>query len=590
MANRIEDYALLGDGRTVALVSRDGSIDWLCLPRVDSDACCAALLGTADNGYWKIFPVGTYRVTRAYARDTMVLETTFATDTGIIRLTDFLVIGGAYPTLVRQISGLSGAVRCRCELSLRFDYGLVRPVITQRNKIIEATVGPDRVILRSPLSLSLSRHGVLGGEFDVVADQYLSFTLSYSQSHGLPPEPIDIVQATQVTKDFWRGWASQFRRETPWRDAVVRSLLTLKALIYHQTGAMIAAPTTSLPETPGGTLNWDYRFCWLRDATFTISALINAGYHDEAVEWREWMLRAIASEPEKMRVLYRVDGGRRTHEEVVPWLAGYENAVPIRIGNNAAAQRQIDVVGELLTCLDLMDRAGIASSDRTIETRNALVLHLERTWSDKGQGLWESRGKPQHYTYPRVMAWSGIKSYLRSAGRQGLMNEPIIVRMHNLATYIHHEVMERSWSVARGHFVDRYDGSQLDASLLLMPLVGFLPANDPRMSATIDAIERELSEDGLVWRQPRHGDLEQGAFIACSCWLADCRMLQGRRDDALKLLECVLSLRNDVGLLSEIYHPGLRRLMGNFPQALSHLALINTVLGLSGPVLQRAAG
>jgi GH15 family glucan-1,4-alpha-glucosidase len=581
---------MIGDGRTAALVSRGGSVDWLCLPEFDSDACCAALLGTQQNGYWRVAPCGEADTRRRYQDDTLVLQTEFSHPAGAVRMTDFMAVGTEQPTLVRQLTGLHGTMRFRCDIALRFDFGLVSPRLNQQGDALLAVVGPDLVTLRAPALLQPSGAGTMAAEVDVTAGQTVTFVLSYGSSCSAPPARIDPERALAGTLAFWRDWAGRFRRDTPWRDAVVRSLLTLKALIYHPTGAMVAAPTTSLPEMPGGSLNWDYRYCWLRDATFTLSALLNAGYQEEAIRWRDWMLRAIAAEPDKMRIMYRVDGGRRMYEQTVEWLAGYEGAAPVRVGNDAAAQRQIDVVGELLDALDLIARAGVEHSPEALATERNLVDHLDRTWQDKGHGLWETRGRPERYTYSCVMAWAGVESFLRGAARRGCRDGQTLDRLRTLRTRIHAEITERSWNYPRGHLVDRYGGERLDASLLLLPLVGFLPAEEPRMSATIDAIERELSHDGLVWRRPRGEDVDQGAFIACSCWLADCRSLQGRRDEAVALLERVLALRNDVGLLAEAYHPGSRRLMGNFPQAISHLALVNTALGLSGPVLQRGGG
>ena len=407
---------------------------------------------------------------------------------------------------------------------------------------------------------------------------------------ALRPHATDPAEALGSTLSYWRAWAARFDRQTPWRDAVMRSLLTLKGLTYHPTGSLVAALTTSLPEMPGGTLNWDYRYCWLRDATFTVGAFLNAGYHEEATMWRDWMLRAIAADPEKIRIMYRLDGSRRLDEANLDWLSGYEGAVPVRLGNKAADQRQIDVVGELLDALALMERGGIDPNEEVVAAERDLARHLERTWQDPGHGLWESRDRPEHYTYSKVMAWVGVDRLLGRYDSRAGADEPTRDRLRTLRKRIHDEVMARAWNHEHGHFVDRYGGEHLDASLLLLPLVGFLPADDPRMAATIDAIERGLGNDGLVWRTPRGGATAQGAFIACSCWLADCRSMQGRREDAMAIFERVLTLRNDVGLLSEEYHPGLRRLMGNFPQALSHLALINTALGLSGPVLQRGGG
>jgi GH15 family glucan-1,4-alpha-glucosidase len=353
---------------------------------------------------------------------------------------------------------------------------------------------------------------------------------------------------------------------------------------------MIAAPTTSLPEMPEGSLNWDYRYCWVRDATFMLSALLNAGYRDDAVRWRDWMLRALGGATEHMHILYRVDGDRRMYEQTVPWLRGFAGAAPVVVGNDAAAQEQIDVVGEVLDALNLIERAGAPCSPETIAAESELMARLKHTWQDKDQGPWESRGPPQHYTYSIAMCSVGVDCFIRSASRRGHLSGAAVAGLCRLRDRIRSEAIERGWNHARGHFVHHYGGEQLDPSLLLLPLVGFLPANEPRMAATIDAIERDLSADGLVWRSPGTGETQQGAFIACSCWLADCRALQGRRTEAVALLERVLTLRNDVGLLSEGYHPGLRRLMGNFPQALSHIAVINTALGLTGPVLQRGGG
>jgi GH15 family glucan-1,4-alpha-glucosidase len=581
---------MIGDGRTAALVSREGSIDWLCLPRFDADPCCAALLGTRQHGFWQIAPCAAADSQRHYQGDTMVLQTEFATASGRVRLTDFMPVDSEQPMIVRAVTGLDGTLSMRCELALRFDFGLLTPRLRRHDDALVATAGPDLIALRAPIPLKQCAGNTIEAEFDVAAGQDVAFVMSYGPSHRAPPDGIDATTALHDTLAFWRDWAGRFQRETPWRDAVMRSLMTLKALSYHPTGGIVAAATTSLPEIPGGTLNWDYRYCWLRDASFTLSALLNAGYHQEAIDWRDWMLRAIAVAPDKMRIMYRVDGSRRINEWEVGWLPGFDGATPVRSGNGAAAQRQIDVVGELLDALNLIARAGIAQTADTFAAECELIRHLEATWQDKGHGLWESRGEPQRYTYSAVMAWVGVDRFLRGRAAHGNLDRGMRERLSALRSRIHDEIVERSWNFARGHFVDRYGGEKLDASLLLLPLVNFLPADDPRMSATIDAIERDLGQDGLVWRTTSGDASAQGAFIACSCWLADCRALQGRRDDAVALLERVLALRNDVGLLSEEYHPGLRRLMGNFPQALSHIGLVNTALGLSGPVMQRGGG
>jgi len=581
---------MIGDGRTAALVSRTGSLDWLCLPRFDSDPCLSALLGTEEHGSWRIAPCDEAGTRRCYLDDTLVLQTEFTNQSGCVRLTDFMAMGTEQPTLVRTVTGVSGTVRVRCDLKLRFDWGLMPPRIARHDDALLAIVGPDMAVLRAPVRLEETEAGTMSAEFDIGAGDELAFVLSYGPSHRPPPQAIVASAALDRTLAYWRDWAGKFQRETPWREPVMRSLLTLKGLIYHPAGGMVAAATTSLPEMPGGSLNWDYRYSWLRDATFTLSALLNAGYHDEAVCWRDWMLRAIATSPEKMRIMYRVDGGRRMSEQEIAWLPGYEGAGPGSVGNDAASQRQIDVVGELLDALELIARGGVDETPETLAAQCELVKHLERTWQDKGHGLWESRGRPHRYTYSTAMAWVGVDRFLRNNERRGTVEDARLDQLRALRDRIHAEIIERSWNHMRGVFVDRYGGNRVDASLLLLPLVNFLPADDPRMSATIDAVERDLSHDGLVWRTPQGGDTDQGAFIACTCWLADCRAMQGRRKEAVKLLERVLSLRNDLGLLSEEYHPGLRRLMGNFPQALSHLALVNTALGLSGPVLQRGGG
>ena len=589
MASPIEDYAMIGDGRTAALVSRYGSIDWLCLPRFDSDACCAALLGSEDNGFWQIAPCADSAIVRRYRPDTLILETDFATASGAVRLTDCMPTTPGHPVVIRHVAGLRGTTRIRTELALRFDFGLLPPRIIQRDGALIAIVGPDLVILHSSVALRPTNRQTMAAEFDIAVGQVASFVLSYGSSHRPPPPPIDAVQALADTEKFWHDWAGQFRRDTKYRDAIMRSLLTLKALIHEPTGAMVAAATTSLPEASGGTLNWDYRYCWLRDASFTITALLNAGYRGEAMRWRDWLLRTIGCAPDKMRIMYRVDGGRHIHERQVPWLGGYNGAIPVRVGNDAATQRQTDVVGELLDALDLMTRGGVEPTSEALDVECELVTHLERVWRDGGHGLWENRDEPERYTYGRVMSWVGVDRFLRGAAAR-TCDAAMIGRLRGLRRQIRADILAHAWNSTRGHFVHRFGGDQLDASLLLLPLVGFLPADDPRMSATIDAIECQLGEGGLIWRGARDNDAGAAAFIPCSCWFADCRALQGRRDEATTLLRRVLSLRNDVGLLSEMYHPGERRLLGNFPQALSHLAMVNTALGLSGPVLQRGGG
>ena len=589
MASCIGDYGLIGDGHTAALVARDGSIDWLCMPRFDSDACFSALLGSAEHGRWQIGPVcAEAEVRRFYQDDSLVLHHEFATGSGTARLTDFMPPRTQWPAVIRLVTGLSGTVRMRLDLALRFSYGLVPPRISFNDRTMSAVVGPDLVVLHSPVSLNME-DGQARAKFDVTAGDRLAFVLLGGASYQPAPAKPDWEQALAQTLAYWRNWAAKFQRSTPWRDAVMRSLLTLKALIYEPTGGIVAAPTTSLPEVTGGQRNWDYRYCWLRDATFTLAALLNAVYHEEAIRWRDWLLRAIAGSPEKMQIMYRVDGGRRIDEGTIEWLPGYEGAAPVRVGNAAASQRQLDVVGELLDALRLMERAGISQPEEAVAANCELVAYLEQVWHDPDHGLWESRGEARQFTYSKVMCWVGVDRFLSSGAAR--TQPELRDRLRVLSSRIHSEICSRAWNHMRGHFVERYGGEQLDASLLLLPLVGFLPATDPRMRATIAAIERELTQDGLVWRRLRQeGPVKEGAFIPCSCWLADCLAMQGRRDEAAALLERVIGLRNDLGLLSEEYHPGQQRLIGNFPQALSHIALVNTALGLSGPVLQRGGG
>jgi GH15 family glucan-1,4-alpha-glucosidase len=432
-------------------------------------------------------------------------------------------------------------------------------------------------------------HECSSADFTLADGQRIVFTLSHGASVASAPPPPDAEAALRETTRWWQDWAARFDKPTPWRDAVMRSLITLKALTHHRTGGLIAAPTTSLPEVPGGAANWDYRFCWLRDATFTLSALLNAGYHEEAHAWREWMLRAVAGSPERLKIMYRVDGGRQTQEWEAHWLPGHDGARPVRIGNAAAEQRQIDVFGELLDALHLAARAGIAETDASRHLEGALAERIAQIWQKSGQGLWESRGEPQQYTYSKVMCWAGLDRFVRGIeGRKGTADP---TRWRTLRDEIHATVCEQGFDAASGHFGSTFGADTLDASLLLLPIVGFLPATDPRIAATIAAIERELTEDGLVYRKPPGpSGHKQGAFIACCCWLADCQRLQGRREAAVATLERVLALRNDLGLLSEEYDLPQRRLIGNFPQALSHLGLVNTALGLSGPVLTRGGG
>lgn len=590
MSARLEDYAMIGDGETAALVRRNGAIDWLCWPRFDSDACFAALLGEERNGCWKIAPIDESAViTRRYQTDTLVLETDFETGSGAVRVIDFMPMRERHSVVARIVVGLRGTVRLRSSLVLRFNYGAISPWIDFRDDCVVAEIGPDRIVFRAPVPLAGEAGGV-EAVFEVQAGRRLAFSLAHGQSSDKAPQAIDAEAALTGTRDYWRDWIGRFTKETEWPDAVRRSLITLRALIYRPSGALVAAPTTSLPEIPGGQSNWDYRFCWLRDATFTLTALLNAGYTDEARTWRDWILRAIAGEPDQMRIMYRVDGARHIPEWTVPWLRGYDWASPVRVGNAASTQHQADVYGEVIDAFHLAARAGIERTERSLAVETAIVEHIGKTWSQPGAGLWESRGEQRHYVYARAMAWAGIDRFIKGAASHDRADAATIERFRALRTTIHAEICREGYHPGLGRFVEYYGGQAIDASLLLLPLIGFLPIDDPRIAATIDAVERELMEGGLVRRQIPTPPNSEATFLACSCWLADCRIMQGDRDAARAIIERVLAIRNDVGLLSEEYDVPGQRLAGNFPQALSHLALVTTILGFSGPVLQRAGG
>ena len=586
----IEDYALIGDGKTAALVARDGSIDWLCWPRFDGEACFAALLGRPENGYWILAPAEQAETNRQYRRDTMVVETCFRTGSGSARMLDFMPVDTENSSVIRIVEGIRGTVSMHCSIVLRFDYGLIRPLVATSATETIISAGSLRVVLRTTVPVTASSERI-EAQFDIAAGQRITFTMTCANWVDPFPEAVDPAALLTATEQFWRRWISRFTKQVVEPDAVRRSLLTLKALTHHRTGGLVAAPTLGLPERLGGSLNWDYRFCWLRDATFTLTALLNAGYHEEATEWYKWLLRAAGSSGEQLQVLYRVDGSRSVHEYELPWLSGYEGSQPVRAGNAAAAQRQLDIFGEVIDALCLAARAGIKPSPHDIDLQAALVDHIGSVWEQPDKGLWEARGEARNFTYSRVMAWVGVDRFIQSPAARACVKPGRLRRLRVLAKRIHDQVCTDGYDGERGHFVEYYGSSFVDGSLLLLPLLGFLPIDDPRITATIDVVERELMADGLVRRRHATSTGEQeGAFIPCTCWLADCRAMQGRSQEARKLLTRVLEVRNDVGLFAEEYDTAHKRLLGNFPQALSHLALINTELQLSGPVLQRDGG
>jgi GH15 family glucan-1,4-alpha-glucosidase len=592
---RIEDYALIGDCEAAGLVSRDGSLDWLCWPRFDSPACFAALLGGKEHGRWLIAPAGEVaRTCRAYKPDTLILETRFETAEGAVLLTDFMPLRGTNSDVVRRVTGLSGRVSMRFDLTIRFDYGRSVPWMSRlEDGSLRAIAGPHMLVLKSDIAVRGKDLSTVG-EFVIGQGEKADFTLTYGPSHLPPPPPIDPEQALADTETFWRGWADRCTLgEGAWGDAVRRSLITLKALTYRPTGGIVAAPTTSLPELIGGERNWDYRFCWLRDATFTLLALMGGGYYDEARDWRDWLVRAAAGSPSQIQIMYGLAGERDLPERILPWLPGHAGSKPVRIGNAAADQLQLDVFGEVADALHMARKSALAPSAVAWQLERALTEHLEQVWSLPDEGIWEVRGPRRCFTHSKVMAWVAFDRAVKAVEAFGLASR--VGRWRALRDRIHAEVCDRAFDTKLGSFVQSYGGMELDASLLLMPLVGFLPPDDPRVRGTVEAIQRRLAVDGLLLRYDTGSTDDglppgEGAFLACSFWLADNLVLQGRHAEAQSLFERLLALRNDVGLLAEEYDPRARRMLGNFPQAFSHVALVNTALNLTrmaGPAEQR---
>jgi len=595
MSSRIEDYALIGDCQTSALVSRDGSVDWLCWPRFDSDACFAALLGNADNGRWSIAPAAdNVKTTRRYRDGTLILETEFSTADATATVVDFMPLRDSASDLCRIVYGRRGRMPMRMELTLRFNYGATVPWVSRLpDRSLRAIAGPDMTVLRTTAHLSSADLKTVA-DFSVSAGESVPFVLTYAPSHLDVPRAIDAEAALHATEKFWRDWSDHGKSSGKWSQAVQRSLITLKALTYEPTGGLVAAPTTSLPERIGGVRNWDYRYCWLRDATLTLLALMNANCFDEAAAWRRWLQRAVAGSPEQMQIMYGLAGERRLEEWTVPWLSGYENSKPVRIGNAAASQLQLDVFGEVMDALHQARKGGLDSDPVTWAIQRKMLDHLTEVWSQPDQGIWEVRDGPRQFTYSKVMAWVAVDRAIKSIESFGLKGP--LQEWRALRRLIHDDVCNHAYDAELRSFVQSYGSKELDASLLLIPLTGFLPHHDARVRGTVAAIERELTVDGFVKRYhtartPDGLPEGEGVFLACSFWLVDNLVLQGRMEEATKLFEKLLALRNDVGLLAEEYDVVAKRFTGNFPQAFTHVGLVNSAFNLSRhakPVKQRA--
>ncbi|WP_342152648.1 glycoside hydrolase family 15 protein [Methylorubrum sp. SB2] len=604
MAGRIEDYALIGDGRTAALVGRDGSIDWLCMPRFDAAALFASLLGTQEHGFWKLAPTAEdAEHSWRYRGGSLVLETTHRTREGEVRVTDFMPVGdGSH--VIRLVEGVRGRMAMRMDLAVRFDYGSAVPWVS-RSELgdLRAISGPHKVVLRTNAPLRGSTHQTTVSEFTVYKGDAVRFVLSYGASHEDDPPPIEPRRWLDDTNRFWRDWSDRCTLETPWNDIFRRSLLTLKALIYRPTGGIVAAPTTSLPEDLGGVRNWDYRFCWLRDSTFTLLALMDSGYIDEARAWRDWLTRAVAGNPEQAHILYGIAGERLLPEIELDWLPGYEGSKPVRIGNAAIAQFQLDVYGELFDALYQARVRGMSDDQEGRRVGQALIKHLERVWREPDEGIWEVRGGRRHFVHSKVMAWVAFDRAVRSV-ETFRKDDPTAAELplHHWRTIrdeIHAEVCERGFDTELNSFVQSYGSKAIDASVLLIAHMGFLPQDDPRVVGTVAAVEKHLMRDGFVLRYETEGtDADglpgnEGAFLPCSFWYADNLIGLGRCEEARALIERLIGICNDLGLVSEEYDVRAKRQVGNFPQAFTHVALVNTILNYSraiGPAKERGSG
>jgi GH15 family glucan-1,4-alpha-glucosidase len=597
MPLHIEDYALIGDLQTAALVGRDGSIDWLCMPHFDSGACFAGLLGTPENGRWLLAPAGNVRSSRRrYRNHTLVLETEFEVEGGSVAVIDFMPLRGVAPDIVRIVEGRAGTVPMRTELVIRFDYGSIVPWVRRADGGIHAIAGPHCLRLDTPIR-TRGKDLTTVAEFTVSAGQRIPFVLTWFPSYEKAPGHVNAERALKDTEAWWEGWSACCTYQGPWRDAVVRSLITLKALTYRPTGGIVAAPTTSLPEFIGGVRNWDYRYCWLRDATFTLMALLECGYTDEAEAWRNWLLRAVAGDPTKLQIMYGIAGERRLTELEVEWLAGYENSRPVRIGNAAHGQFQLDVYGEVVDVMFQARKAGLEPTAADWRLECALMRSVEKLWTEPDEGIWEVRGPRQHFVHSKVMAWVALDRVARSAQRCQL--EGPTSHWWKLRDQVHETICREGFNTKLNAFVQAYGSDLLDASLLMIPLVGFLPPDDPRVRGTVEAICKHLMRDGFLQRYETSRTKDglppgEGAFLPCTFWLVDNLALQGRVDEAKELFERLLGLCNDVGLIAEEYDPSAKRLVGNFPQAFTHIGLVNSALNLfrasPGPAEQRQQG
>lgn len=597
MSRPIEDYGLIGDLHTAALVSRAGDVDWVCFPRFDSAACFAALLGDEENGHWTVAPqVGGDATSRRYRGESLVLEHEWVTPDGTVRVIDFMPPRDDLPDLVRIVEGVSGSVAMRSTLRMRLDYGHITPWVRHANGDLCATAGPDSLWLRSPIDMHGENMATVG-DFTIKQGDRVGFSLTWCPSHESEPRPVDPEKALKNSEKYWKQWASRAQYEgSDYRDAVVRSLVTLKALTYLPTGGIVAAATTSLPEQLGGERNWDYRYCWLRDATMTLHALVGSGYHDEAKAWREWLVRAVAGDPKDMQIMYGIDGSRRLIEYELPWLAGYENSKPVRVGNAASEQLQLDVYGEVMDSFEVARAAGLAVEQDAWSVQQLIMEYLEGHWRDPDNGLWEMRGDRQRFTHSKVMTWVAVDRAIRGVEEWHL--DGPLDRWKALRSEIHADVLTHGFDNEQNSFVQSYGSHDLDAALLLVPAVGFLPGDDPRVIGTIEAIQKQLQVDGFVRRYltaEGTGDDglsgEEATFIVCTFWLADALCLAGRHDEARQTFERILDLRNDLGLLSEEYDVGKHRLIGNVPQAYSHVGVVNTARNLSrqgGPAHSRS--